>query len=644
MVGLNSEGLITFSKSVDLLPYEPRSFKEREYLTDAEILANAGGTLFVDVELYPNYFLCSFKLHNTNKFISFECGKDRSFNPKFLSWVMQNYRTVGFNSISYDLNIIWLAYNTQNTEQLKDASNDLIIGGMRKKELQKKYGFFTFKTSHIDLIEVAPLKGSLKLYGARLHSPRIQDLPISDTKQLTDDEIEIVKQYNYNDLDVTEQLFNFMKERLDLREAMGIEYNEDLMSKSDAQIAEVVLSKEVGKINGKRPQRQIVETDTIYRYNIPNYIQYQSPNLKAMLGQIRVAKFIVNGFGKIDLPEALQGSIKIDSGVYRLGIGGLHSSEKNICYRANDDISIVDRDVASYYPRIITTLGLYPPTMGIAFLEAYNKIIDVRLDAKKKKIFARDKGLKIVINGTSGKFSDYWSCLYSPDLTIQVTVTGQLALLMLIEMLESSGIQVVSANTDGIVLLVPKNLENTVNQCVNNWEKITGFETEETRYKGYYARDVNAYFAVKLDGSIKKKGPYSEVGSQSGTKLDTNPMVLICSDAVEALLSKEIPIEQTIRECKDFSRFITVRQVKGGAHKNREYLGKVIRWAYIKGETGAINYVTSGNKVADTDGAVPFMDMPIDWPAIDYDWYIKKTNSILEDIGYIKKPKQIDFF
>jgi len=119
-------------------------------------------------------------------------------------------------------------------------------------------------------------------------------------------------------------------------------------------------------------------------------------------------------------------------------------------------VAIVDRDVASYYPRLITTLKLFPASCGPNFLTAFNKIIDIRLDAKKKKIFSRDKGLKIVINGTSGKLSDVWSIFYAPDLTIQMTVSGQLALLMFIEWLELSGIQVISANTDGIVMLVTK--------------------------------------------------------------------------------------------------------------------------------------------------------------------------------------------
>jgi hypothetical protein len=145
---------------------------------------------------------------------------------------------------------------------------------------------------------------------------------------------------------------------------------------------------------------------------------------------------------------------------------------------------------------------------------------------------------------------------------------------------------------------------------------------------------------------MKKKGPWSEIGSQSGTKLDTNPIVLICSDAVEALLAHNIPIEQTILNCKDFTRFVTVRQAKApGAHWKGEYLGRVLRWYYAKGETGCIQTVQANNKVADSDGAKPCLDMPDSFPDdIDYQWYIKHTKEILEDIGFTPKLKQIEFF
>lgn len=646
MPTLNDAGLITLEKRAILKPYQPRSFPEREFLTDAELLANVGGTLFLNVESYPNYFLITFKLHTTNKFLQLECGQHTTFNPKLLSWVMYNYRTVGFNSINYDLLALWASYKEQHAPFLKDVTNDIIIGGMRAWEVKKNYGFQTFVTPHVDLIEVAPLKGSLKLYGARLHTASIQDQPFDVDKELNEFEIQQLKGFNCTQLDITEELFNFMKERLDLRESLGNEYHENLMSKSDAQIAEVILVKEVAKLNGKKPVRQYVEPGTVFRYSVPNYINYQTPELKKLLERIRVAKFTVQPSGKMDIPEEIKKHVKVGSGIYRLGIGGLHSSEETVAYKATDNVSIVDRDVASYYPRLITTLGLFPVSCGPNFLTAFNRIIDIRLDAKAKKIFSRDKGLKIVINGTSGKLSDVWSTFYSPDNTIQMTVSGQLALLMKVELLELEGIKVISANTDGIVMLVPTDKEAALAQIVAYWEGISGFTTEETRYKSYHARDVNAYFAVKLDGKVKVKGEYSEVGSQSGTKLDTNPTALIITDAIISLLANNIAIEKTILECKDFTRFIVVRQAKApGAHWKGDYLGRVIRWYWAKNQIGYIETVQAGSKVANSEGAKPVMDLPKEFPDdIDYKKYIDKTVNVLYDIGYLNRPKQISFF
>jgi len=647
---LNEDGLIELTKTAQLKPYQARTFPKREYLTDAELLQNVGSTLFLNVEAYPNYFCCTFKLHKTNKFLTLECGEGRSFNAMFLSWILHNYKTVGFNSIKFDLLIIWLAYTTQDTYRIKDAVNDLIRRDMREYELKKEYHFFTFKINHIDLMEVLPLKGALKLYGARIHTKSIQEQPFDVDKELTEFEIDQLKGFNCNQLDITEELFNFCKERIELREAMGAEYNEDLRSKSDAQIAEVVLTKEVAKINGVKPKKITIEPETTYRYSVPRYLQFQSKNLQDMLNQVRAAKFIVNGFGKIDLPEELKTSVQIGKNFYRLGIGGLHSEEKCVSYLATDDLSIVDRDVASYYPRLVTTLGLYPQAYGPAFLVAYEAIIQSRLKAKEAKRKTEASGKKIVVNGAGGKFSDTYSFLYGPDLTIQMTVTGQLDLLMFIEALTLCGLEVISANTDGIVTLVPKDKEETYKACWQWWQNTTGFETEETRYQAYYARDVNSYFAVKENAKsredVKLKGPWSEKGSQSGTQLDTNPSSLICTDAISDLLVLGRPVEQTIRDCRDFTRFVTVRQAKApGAHKDGVYLGRVLRWYYSKDETGIIQYVQSGNKVPDTDGAKPCLDMPVDFPSdINYQWYINRCQTILEEIGYIKRPEQLKFF
>ena len=115
----NAEGLITLDRAVTLKPYQPRQFIEREYLTDAEIVTFTNYPAFVDVECFPNYFLITFKING--KFLCLECsdtlnsGQYRSFNPRLLSWIMNSYKTIGFNSIKYDLLMIWLAYTTQDT-------------------------------------------------------------------------------------------------------------------------------------------------------------------------------------------------------------------------------------------------------------------------------------------------------------------------------------------------------------------------------------------------------------------------------------------------------------------------------------------------------------------------------------------------
>lgn len=92
-------------------------------------------------------------------------------------------------------------------------------------------------------------------------------------------------------------------------------------------------------------------------------------------------------------------------------------------------------------------------------------------------------------------------------------------------------------------------------------------------------------------------------------------------------------------------RFVSVKNVKGGGEKNGQYLGKVVRWYYPKGEAGYIAYVGSGNKVGKTDGARPLMDLPEELPDdINYDWYINEAIEMLYDCGAYKKAETAQLF
>lgn len=644
---LNDENQIIISadKSVKLLPYRPRKPIPFTTMSDEEITAGAGGILIFDSECFKNYFLIAFKDTKTKKIILFI----PPFNQFKLSWIMHNYTCVGFNSLKYDLPLLWLSYKTQDTKTLKEASNAL-INGMWYKELQKEFDFTIHPTAHIDLIEVAPLRGSLKLYGARLHAKRIQDVPWGGNNSLEDWQIPVTQDYCINDLDTTELLFDNLTEQLKLRTDLSREYRQDLMSKSDAQIAEAVIGSELMRLKGKYPSKPKIESEAIHKFNVPENMFFQTEYMQEILKTIAAADFGINENGRLESPKEIQNlKINIGNSIYRMGIGGLHSSEESRAVKAND-CELVDVDVASYYPAIVIQNKLFPKHLSEDFLTVYKGLVDRRLEAKKLKNIAVSENLKVTINGTFGKTGSPFSILYAPEMTIQITVGGQLYLLMLIERLELVGIPVVSANTDGILIKCPINKKDEMQRIVKEWETTTGFITDETNYKAVFSRDVNAYLAIKENGEVKGKNILYDPWNGKSAKdrywrFQKNPNAQICVEAIENLIVRYIPIEKTIRECTDMKKFVSVKNVKGGAHRNGEYLGKVVRWYMAKDEQGTINYILNGNKVPDTEGAVALMDLPDELPTnINFDWYIQRANEMLQDIGYYAKSKQIVFF
>ena len=629
--------------------------KPYELLTADELFTGGDRTFIFDVESYTNYFLIAFKCYTTGKVVCFESTQQGYFiNGVFVTWeywrdtltfVLHRFRLIGFNSRVYDLPIILVALQGIGCWKLKEISDEIILQGLQAYEVERKYNARPVNVNHIDLIEVAPIQASLKIYAGRLHCKRMQDLPYPPDSYLTNDQVCNVRDYCVNDLDNTELLFNELHTQIVLRETLGYEYGQDLRSKSDAQIAEAVITSELQKI-GALAKKPGVQVGSTFKYKVPAFMHFKTPELQRVLETVRNATFVVGNDGKADTPSEIEAlHIRLGGCVYRMGNGGLHSSEKSKAYVATDTMLLIDRDVESYYPNIILTQGLYPEHLGPAFLEVFRKIVLRRAKAKRDGDKKTSDSLKITINGTFGKLGNMYSNMYSPDLLSQVTISGQLCLLMLIEAIELIGISVISANTDGIVIHCPVDRQEDLKAAIIAWEEQTGFLTEETRYKSLYSRDVNNYIAVKEDGACKTKGVYCERGSALNSVLSKNPEMLICSDAVQKFLAEGVPVAHTIEACRDIRRFVSVRTVKGGAEKGGVYLGKAIRWIYTQGETGEINYVLTGNKVPKSEGASPLMELPDNFPAnIDVDRYINEATKILFEIGYYKKSETGSLF
>ena len=587
--------------------------------------------IVLDTECYSNYFLVSFLDETGKKLVNFEKFNDSPFESDRVRAIMSKRTTIGFNSNSYDLPMLTAVCSGWSNAELKALSDALITSGDPAWLVCRKNGIEVSQSwDHIDLIEVAPGQASLKIYAGRIDAPKMQDLPISPSKTITEQDRQALLTYCRNDVDNTLLLMRSLQKQIALREKMSGQYKIDLRSKSDAQIAESVIKLELTKKTKKRYTRPTIKQGTAFKYVLPDFIQFDTPQLCSVLDVVLNSDFVVGDNGQIEMPKELAGlSIDFFGGSYRMGIGGLHSSEKCTAHESSADIIVEEADVASYYPNIILGQNLYPKHLGTPFLEVYGDIVRTRLAAKAAGDKVTADTLKITINGSFGKLGSKWSLLYAPDLMIQTTISGQLALLMLIERMELAGVSVVSANTDGVVLKYERSRINDVRSIEMGWELDTGFTLEENEYKAIYSRDVNNYIAVKADGSYKGKGAYADAG------LMKNPANRICVKAVVELLTKGTAVDTTIKGCKDITQFATIRQVKGGAEKDGAYLGKAVRWYYSRKTDTPILYASNGNKVARSDGAMPLMDLPDTFPTdVDYDWYIAEAESILKDVGY----------
>lgn len=592
----------------------------------------------------------------------------------------RRYTWVSFNGNNFDAPVVAAAVMGHDEEDLKRIAGSIIHDELRSWQTYRQFNIEFLDYDHIDLIETAPgVMVSLKTYAGRMGFPTMQDMPFHHDEEIdTPAKRKEVEKYCHNDCDVTEALFKKLATEIELREVMGEEYNMDFRSKSDAQIAEAILKSRVGISN------QDKQVPTYVEYLAPSFIKTRSKALKDLIYAFENECFAINrGNGSPIEAEWMKEPIKVGKGIYKVGLGGLHSQhDKKLHLEATDKMLLSDFDVASYYPNIMMKAGLIPRlggNKGQLFLDEYKTIYDRRMEAKRSGNKKVANTLKIVLNGTFGKLGSIYCSFYSPDLLIAVTITGQLNLLILIDELEKlKGVTVQSANTDGVLVAYPPAQRQAVLNVFGRNAKRTGFEYEETPYRTMAMKDVNNYIAICVDGKVKTKGLYADAG------LMKNPTMQVCSDAAVEYLKNGVYPADYISAWEHPEDFMAIRNVKGGGvqHKKMELddswavntwklnkkgeeqpeswyhgvsgktvkrvskpppeeiysggtpFGRVARWYMTTQEMPPISYVGSGNKVPKTEGARVCMTLPDTLPPdLDIDWYVGEAHQILSDIG-----------
>jgi len=335
---------------------------------------------------------------------------------------------------------------------------------------------------------------------------------------------------------------------------------------------------------------------------------------------------------------------------YIMGIGGLHSSDPGDLFESTEDLKIIDADVGSYYPTMIINNNIHPEHLGGSFIKKYKEIRDSRLEAKKKGDKTTSEAFKIILNSSYGKMKSDKHWLYDPLCALQVTINCQLYLIMLIEKLVLNGFKVISANTDGIVTMVPTKDEDKYKELCKEWEEYTNFSLEYSIYKKYARRDVNNYIAIKDNGDVKTKGDFT---IPDINKLYQDPLMLrrgfnkpIISIALNEYFINDTPIEETIKNHKDIYNFCTSQKTdksfRNEYHfvENREAkinnLQQSVRY-YVSKDGGSlykrhkedgrlINYCVGKNVTLFND----YFDS--ENYNIDYNYYINQTQKIIDEI------------
>lgn len=639
--------------------------------------------IIYDIETLKEYFLIACLIPG-EPYRTFRVNKNWNNLDAFINFANEHkdYYWVGYNNLRFDSQVVeWVV---RNHDQWHELSALEITGRIAQKaadvihdanyDVFPEYREQDLSFKQIDLFRVHHFDNknrrvSLKRLEFEMDLENIEEMPIHHTKpNLSDDDINIITDYCLNDVWATYQFYlvtigktdhplykgdNKIELRLDIEEEFGI----PCLNYSDSKIGDEMIKKyycEEKGIQYKDLPKKGTFSNVYVKNCIADYVQFQTPQLQQFLKDIKKLK--------LGIQDDFKEEIHFYDNVYSFMKGGLHTENKPEVFEADDEYEIVDWDVSSYYPAIIINNKRYPRHLGKEFLSGYKRMFEKRLELKPlAKTDKRIKGivgaLKLAVNSVYGKSSDMQNWIYDRQLTMFTTITGELSLMMLIEMYELNGIHVISANTDGVTIRVKKDKLDDMRKINTWWQNLTEYELERTDYQKIIFSTVNDYIAIKTDGEIKKKGDFL-----TDFELHKNKSARIVPIALEAYYVHDIPVATTIMAHSNIYDFCLRQKSSKDFHYEgwnrargeKTVYDKLIRY-YVSNtgekllkvknpecQTNAadVSQVEAGEWVCTVCNHLP-KNTSVDTAGINYQYYIEKAERIIHKIAYNGKKRKV---
>lgn len=649
--------------------------------------------LVYDIEVFQNIFHCAIKDTETGKITLFEISNRKnqlqelveffkefenvegSWNNSYTTDYQFNTNKIfaGYNNIHYDnpiINYIIDYYNVMKDKtyieickSIFNLSKTILNSKEGEEGIWKKWKYQQWFESFdiLTMLYSTQLRVGLKEMQVTMQYPNVQEFVYDWDIPLVESKFDEMIQYNINDVESTSELLDRCKKDIELRIAIEDEYGVRVLSKDGVNIGMKIITQKYLEKTGqtwwdikdlRSPMDKIPLKDVI----LP-FVKYDSPILKDMLDTLK--KQTVSPGRKGYEYKFIFNNLR-----YTIGVGGIHSVNDPEIIIPKEDEYLIDCDVASLYPSMLIQHKFYPKHLGPEFLEIYSKIREERLEAKHNGDKVKNETLKFALNGLSGNLQNEHNFCYSPFAVMQIRVNGQLLLLMLAEKLVEIGCKIIQANTDGLFLICKKNKYEEYQKVCKEWEKLTKLELEEDRFEAMYQYAINDYIAVKEGYHktkdkklIKTKGMFiTEVLLGKGL----SPKII--PEAIINYFVDNIPVEETIKNCKDIRKFLKAE--KTGKQWTVEYNDKIqqrINRFYVsnngyylwkfKTDSGVKEYQNMLKGYAVTLHNTFYSDEDLQWKYaqgetfesiydINYNYYISQCKKIINDI----KPKQLNLF
>lgn len=505
----------------------------------------------------------------SDKIITLQSDKDAFYNDKELELIRSYrlpYKTVDLQKI-YGLHSAGVNIDKESGERVKYGKS------LKQTSINLKWHeLLDFTLPPIDEEEA-------KLYWHKLDDYRGFDLEYLNAMIKEDFKryvlpkyVKPMLHYNTNDVFICCEMVRQKPDEVKLRYSITNAFGVDVLCSARANIADKLTIKFYSDMSGLRKDKFIKERTkrTLLSFNkvILPHIHFKTKQLQDLLEDMK--KVAIYHTTKDEFSR----EIEFYGTTYTLATGGIHTQDPPRVCVSDDKYLYLHHDYTSYYPSIMISYNIAPKHLNErAFVKMVSFLKDTRVKCKHtpdsegyvmegvpNKIGA--EALKIVINSIYGKLGSELFFLYDNLAKLKVTINGQLMTMTLVEELELNGIHVISANTDGLVLKLPRDKFDVYKDITDRWNEFNKMGADYEEYERIISRDVNNYFDIQ----VTKKGPVTEYKGAMDPKqyikdLTKGYDMPIVAKAVYEYFSNNTPIMETLRNHTDILDFCKTQNV-----------------------------------------------------------------------------------